>query len=104
MMRILMPGWSKMCVMAHTIPYDLSILDGTQAGQPLPVERWRGASLSIRVAVGGRSEPLFHSGAKGLVEILPSAQYQSLTGLNHGALLLAPTALGKDIQDFLQQP
>jgi len=104
MMRILMPGWSKMCVMAHTIPYDLSILDGTQAGQPLPVERWRGASLPIRVAVGGRSEPFFHSGAKGVVQILPSAQYQPLAGLNHGALLLAPAALGRDIQDFLLQP
>jgi len=104
MMRFLMPGWSKMSAMAQTIPYDLSILNGTQAGQRLPVERWRSASLPARVTVGGRSEPFFHSGAKDLVQILPSAQYQSLTGLNHGALLLAPTALGKDIQDFLQQP
>ena len=104
MMRFLMPGWSKMCAMAHTIPYDLSILDGTQAGQPLPVERWRNASLPIRVSVGGRSEPFFHSGAKGLVQALPSAQYQSLAGLNHGALLLAPAALGKDVQDFLVLP
>lgn len=104
MIRFFMPGWSKMCTMAHTIPYDLAILDGTQAGQPLPVERWKSASLPIRVAVGGRSEPFFHSGAKGLVQILPSAQYQSLAGLNHGALLLAPAALGKDIQDFLLHP
>ena len=104
MMRLLMPGWSKMCAMAHTISYDLSILDGTQAGQPLPVDRWNKALLPIKVAVGSRSEPFFHSGAKGLVRILPSAQYQSLTGLNHGALLLAPTALGKDVQDFLLNP
>jgi hypothetical protein len=104
MMRFLMPGWSKMCVMAHTIPYDLSILDGTQAGQPLPVERWRNDSLPIRVSVGSRSEPFFHSGARGLVHILPSAQYQSLAGLNHGALLLAPAVLGKDVQDFLVLP
>jgi pimeloyl-ACP methyl ester carboxylesterase len=104
MMRFLMPGWSKMCAMANSIPYDLSILDGTQAGQPLPVERWRSASLPIMVAVGGRSEPFFHSGARGLVQMLPSAQYQSLAGLNHGALLLAPAALAKNVQDFLGQP
>lgn len=104
MMRFLLPGWSKMCAMAHTIPYDLSILSGTQASEPLPVERWKSASLPIRVAVGARSEPFFHSGAKGLVQILLSGQYRSLAGLNHGALLLAPTALGKDIQDFLLQP
>ncbi len=104
MMRFLMPGWSKMCAMAHTIPYDLSILDGTQAGRSLPVERWRSASLPIMVAVGGGSEPFFHSGAKGLVQILPAGQYQSLAGLNHGALLLAPAVLGKNVRDFLLQP
>lgn len=104
MMRFLMPGWSKMFAMAHTIPYDLAILDGTQAGQPLPGERWKNASLPIKVAVGSKSELFFHSGAKGLVQILPSAQYQSLAGLNHGALLLAPKALGKDVQDFLLHP
>jgi pimeloyl-ACP methyl ester carboxylesterase len=103
MMRFLMPGWSKMCSMAHTIPYDLSILDGTQAGQPLPTERWKNATVPIKVSVGGRSEAFFHSGAKGLVQILPSAQYQSLAGLNHGALLLSPAVLGKDIKDFLLQ-
>jgi len=104
MMRFLMPGWSKMCAVAHTIPYDLAILDGTQAGQPLPVERWKNDSLPTRVAAGSKSEPFFHSGAKGLVQILPSAQYRSLPDLNHGALLLAPEALGKDIQDFLLRP
>ena len=104
MMRFLMPGWSKMCAMAHTIPYDLAILDGTQAGLPLPGERWKNASLPIKVAVGSKSELFFHSGAKGLVQILPSAQYQSLAGMNHGALLLAPKALGKDVQDFLLRP
>ena len=29
MMRVLMPGWSKMASMAHTIPYDLAVLAGT---------------------------------------------------------------------------
>ena len=103
MMRFLMPGWRKMCAMAHTIPYDLSILEGTQMGQPLPAERWKNVGLPVKVAVGSRSEPFFHSGAKGLVEILPSARYESLTGLNHGALLMAPAALGKDVQEFLLQ-
>ncbi len=101
MMRFLMPGWSKMCSMAHTIPYDLLILDGTQAGQPLPAERWKNATVPIKVSVGGRSEAFFHSGAKGLIETLPSSQYQSLDGLNHGAVLLAPGALAKDVQGFL---
>jgi pimeloyl-ACP methyl ester carboxylesterase len=100
LMRFLMPGWSKMCGMAQTIPYDLAILDGTQTGQPLPAERWRRVSIPIMVTVGARSEPFFHKGAEGLVQMLPSARYQSINGLNHGALLLAPAALGKDVQQF----
>jgi pimeloyl-ACP methyl ester carboxylesterase len=100
LMRYLMPGWSKMCGMAQTIPYDLAILDGTQTGKPLPAERWRGVTIPILVTVGARSEPFFHKGAEGLVQMLPSARYQSINGLNHGALLLAPAALGKDVQQF----
>jgi pimeloyl-ACP methyl ester carboxylesterase len=100
LMRFLMPGWSKMCGMAQTIPYDLAILDGTQTGQPLPAERWRRVTIPIMVTVGARSEPFFHKGAEGLVQMLPSARYQSINGLNHGALLLAPAALGKDVQQF----
>jgi pimeloyl-ACP methyl ester carboxylesterase len=100
LMRFLMPGWSKMCGMAQTIPYDLAILDGTQSGQPLPAERWRRVTIPIMVTVGARSEPFFQKGAEGLVQMLPSARYQSINGLNHGALLLAPAALGKDVQQF----
>jgi pimeloyl-ACP methyl ester carboxylesterase len=100
LMRLLLPGWSKMHGMAQTIPYDLAILDGTQSGQPLPPGRWKSATDPIRVAVGGRSEPFFHNGAKALVQMLPSASYESIAGLNHGALLLAPVALGKNIQEF----
>jgi pimeloyl-ACP methyl ester carboxylesterase len=101
MMRFLMPGWSKMCAMAHTAPYDLAILEGTQSGRPLPRARWKDASLPIEIAVGSRSEPFFHNGAKQLEQILPDTKYQSLPGLNHGALLFAPAALGKNVQEFL---
>jgi pimeloyl-ACP methyl ester carboxylesterase len=103
LMRFLMPGWSKMCGMAHTIAYDLAILDDTQSGQPLPQERWRGVANPVRVAVGGRSETFFHNGAKALAQLLPSANYQSLAGLNHGALLLSAASLAKDVRDFFLQ-
>jgi pimeloyl-ACP methyl ester carboxylesterase len=104
MMRFLMPGWSKMCAMANTIPYDLAILNGTQSGQPLPVERWKNTLAVVKVAVGSRSEPFFHTGAEALVQILPVAEYQSLVGLNHGALLMAPKTLANNVQDFLLRP
>ena len=76
LMRLLMPGWSKMASMAHTIPYDLTILAGTQSGTPLSATRWISATVPVLVMVGGKSEAFFHNGAKALANILPDAQYR----------------------------
>ena len=89
--------------MAQTIPYDLAILEGTQKGQPLPQQRWKGSANPVRVAVAGKSEPFFHNGAKALAGMLPSANYGSLTGLHDGALLMSPATLSKDVRDFFLQ-
>ena len=100
LMRFLMPGWSKMAVMAQTAPYDLAILNGTQTGQTLPSNRWTAVTAPTLVAVGGRSEPFFHNGAKSLVKMLPNAEYRSLKGMNHGAVLLSAAALASQATDF----
>jgi pimeloyl-ACP methyl ester carboxylesterase len=41
MMR-LMPAWSKLKAVAHTLPYDDTILGDTGSGRPLPGDRWLG--------------------------------------------------------------
>jgi len=50
--------------------------------------------------VGGQSEPFFHLGAKALTETLPIAQYRSLEGRNHAAVLMAPKAIADAMQQF----
>ncbi|HMJ21111.1 MAG TPA: alpha/beta fold hydrolase [Terriglobales bacterium] len=102
LMRLLMPGWSKMAGMAHTLPYDLTILAGTQAGKPLPSKRWAATAAPTQVVVGGKSEPFFHNGARALVEILPNAQYRSLEGRDHSAILMAPKALAAAAKQFFK--
>lgn len=87
LMRFLMPGWSKMAGMAHTLPYDLTVLEVTQSGKPLPMQRWISNTTPTLVMVGSRSESFFHSGAKELAGILPHAEYRSLVGGNHGSVL-----------------
>jgi pimeloyl-ACP methyl ester carboxylesterase len=99
MMR-LMPGWSKMTGMAHTLPYDFKILAGTQTGKPLPTGRWASTTPPTLVMVGSRSEAFFHEGAKALVGILPVAQYRSRDGGNHGSVLLAPKSIAAAAEDF----
>ncbi len=100
MMRWLMPGWSKMVGMAHTLRYDLTILEGTQAGKALPGGRWSSATAPTLVVVGSKSEPFFHDGAKALVKLLPSAQYGVLEGRDHSAILMATQALADSARGF----
>ena len=99
-MRLLMPAWSDMTKIAHTVPYDLMVLAGTQSGKPLPADRWASATSPGMVAVGAKSEPFFHSGAKALTGRLPAMEYRSLDGLDHSAVLMAPEALAAAIRQF----
>jgi len=96
----LMPGWSKMVGMAHTLPYDLAILAGTQTGKPLVPGPWASMTVPTLVMVGSRSEAFFHGGAKAFVSLCPYAQYRSLDGGNHGSVLLAPASIAAPAKDF----
>ena len=102
LMRWLMPGWSGMARIAHTLRYDLAVLAGTQAGKPLPAKRWAKAQAPTLVMVGGKSEPFFHSGAKALAALLPHAQYRSLEGRDHSAILMAPKAIAAAVTEFFR--
>jgi len=104
LMRLLMPGWSKMAAMTHTIRYDLAVLVGTQAGKPLPADRWASVQSPVLVLVGSRSEPFFHSGAKSLARILRNAQYRPLEGRDHSAVLMAPQDLAAAIKEYFRRP
>jgi len=95
MMRVLMPGWSRMEGMARTIPYDLAMLSGTQSGKPLPIKIWAHDTIPTMVAVGSRSEVFFHNGARALAAGLPQGAYRSLDGRDHSAVLFAPAALAE---------
>jgi pimeloyl-ACP methyl ester carboxylesterase len=100
LMRFLMPGWSKMAAIAHTLRYDLTILAGTQTGKPLPAQRWTSVTTPTLVMVGSKSEVFFHDGAKALADLIPSVQYASLEGRDHSAILMAAQALADAAAQF----
>ena len=102
LMRLFMPGWSKMAGIAHTLPYDLTILAGTQSGKPLPAERWASTQAPTLVMVGGKSEAFFHNGAKALTDILPDAQYRVLEDKDHSAVIMAPKAIAAALVEFFK--
>ncbi|MFJ4653952.1 alpha/beta fold hydrolase [Nocardia sp. NPDC088792] len=100
MMRLFMPGWSKMAAIAHTIPYDLAVLADTQSGNPLPADRWFGVEAPVLVAVGSKSPKFFHDGAERLAALLPGTTYRSLPGESHASVMMRPKGIAATARDF----
>ena len=102
LMRLFMRDWSKMVEMAHTIPYDLAILAGTQSGKPLPVKRWASITAPTLVLTGGKSEAFFHKGAQALADILPNTQHRILKDQHHGSVVMAPKVIASELVEFFK--
>lgn len=100
LMRLLMPGWKKMVEIAHTIPYELAVLEGTQTGKPLPSDRWTSVRVPTMVMVGSKSERFFHTGAQAIANLLPHAEYRVLEGGDHGAPMMNPKGIAAEVSEF----
>jgi pimeloyl-ACP methyl ester carboxylesterase len=79
----LMPVWSKLQAIAHTLPYDGAIVRDNQRGKPLPSGRWASITVPALVMDGGNSPAWMRHGNKSLASLLPNAQYRSLEGQTH---------------------
>lgn len=79
----LTPVWKKMTAIAHTLPYDFTILEGLQYGEPIPAGRWAGATMPTLVLDGGKSPQWMRNGVKAASEVLPNAEYHTLGGQTH---------------------
>jgi pimeloyl-ACP methyl ester carboxylesterase len=87
-----MPAWSKLKGVAHTLPYDLTIVSDNQRGRPLPVTRWTSATVPTLVVAGGKSPAWMRNAMQSLARVLPSAKHYTLEGQTHmvSAKALAP--------------
>jgi len=92
------PGWSKMKGIAHTVPYDLSIVADNQVGEPLPADRWTGVTMPTLVMVGGKSHGFFHTGTRQLADRLPEAEHRVVDGQTH---MVRPRAIAPVLGAFL---
>lgn len=86
----LLPLWSKLKVVAHTLPYDGELVKDYQRGQPLPANRWDSAKMPTLVMDGGKSPVWMRNGMKSLAGVLPNAQYRTLEGQAHDAAKASP--------------
>ncbi len=76
--------WPQIEAVAHTIPYDGTIMGDTLSGNPSTLRKWASVTVPTLVMVGGASPTFFHHGAQALVDILPNAKSRVLAGQDHG--------------------
>lgn len=79
----LMPAWSKLKAVAHTLPYDGAIVEDNQRGKPLPPGRWASVTVPTLVVDGGKSPAWMRHANRSLANVLPNAQYRTLEGQTH---------------------
>lgn len=79
----IMPMWSRMKAIAHTLPYDGAITQDYQQGKALPAKRWASVKIPALVMDGGNSEAWMRNGNRALANALPNAQYRTLEGQKH---------------------
>lgn len=82
LMRLL-PIWSKLEAVAHTLPYDGAVVANDQLGKPLAPGRFASMTAPTLVTDGGKSPAWMRHGNKALAGSLPNARYLTLAGQNH---------------------
>jgi pimeloyl-ACP methyl ester carboxylesterase len=95
----LMPAWTKLTAVAHTLPYDISIVGPYQKGQPLPATRWAGATTPTLVMDGGKSPLWMRNAMRSLSTVVRNANYRTLEGQTH---MIKPKALVPPLREFFR--
>ena len=91
LMRLL-PAWKKMTSVAHTLPYDLSIVIGHAQGVPLPAGYYDAVEPDTLVMAGGKSPQYMRNAQAAIAEAVPRGRLETLPGQTHmvRARTLAP--------------
>jgi pimeloyl-ACP methyl ester carboxylesterase len=97
-LRIVRPIWRNLGAVAHTLPYDYAVMDGTVAGKPLADEPWASVRAPTLVLDGAKSPASLWRAADALAMRLPRAHRRTLDGQSHNVSmkLLAPV-----VEEFL---
>jgi pimeloyl-ACP methyl ester carboxylesterase len=96
LMMQLMPVWKKLKLVAHTLPYDLTIVGELQRCKPLPANRWTSVTVPTLVADGSKSPAWMRTAMQSLAKVLPNARHERLEGQTHmlNPKVLTPVLVG----------
>jgi pimeloyl-ACP methyl ester carboxylesterase len=97
-LRLARPLWRNLEAVAHTLPYDYAVMNGTVHGTPLPREPWASIDTPTLVLDGGRSPASLRTAADALAQHMPDAERRTLDGQSHN---LSMKVLAPVLEDFL---
>jgi pimeloyl-ACP methyl ester carboxylesterase len=105
MLRLMPKTWKALKAVAHTLPYDAKIMDGYQAGRPLPAGQWASVTMPTLVMSGTSKDTpalLVHA-AEAVAALLPDARLVQRKGLGHTKALNAQV-IADTLTEFLTGP
>ena len=93
-----MPVWRKLTGVAHTLPYDLSIVIEHQQGRPLPDGYYAQIASDTLVMAGGKSPEYMRNAQAAIADAVPHGRLETLPGQTH---MVKPKALAPVLTKFL---
>jgi pimeloyl-ACP methyl ester carboxylesterase len=92
--------WPSLELAAPTLVHDGEIMADTMSGNPLPPNRWASVAAPALVMDGEKSPDWMHHAAMAIAALLPKAQYRTLEGLDHSAMMTAPLDIATTMYAF----
>lgn len=86
------PVWKKLTGVAHTLPYDIELVESYQTGKSIPSGEWADVTMPVMVIAGGKSPAWMQNAQAAIAATLPNAELRTLPGQTHmvKAKALAP--------------
>ncbi len=97
-LRLARPLWRNLEAVAHTLPYDYAVMNGTVHGTPLPHEPWASIATPTLVLDGSKSPASLRNAADALALHMPNAHRRTLARQSHN---LSMTMLAPVLEEFL---
>jgi pimeloyl-ACP methyl ester carboxylesterase len=94
----LMPPWKNMVGIAHTLPFDLSLVIGHQQGRPLPEGFYAGVAPETLVLAGGKSPAAMQNAQAAIAAAVPHGRLVTLPGQTH---MVKPKVVAAAVAPFL---
>jgi len=94
----LFPVWKKLKAVAHTLPYDITLVKDHERGEPLRAGEWANVAAPTLVMDGGKSPAWMRNAMRSLADVLPKASYRTLEGQTH---MVKPRAQVPALVEFL---